>query len=116
MIDELVLLACLATRAEGTTTVTGAQELRVKESDRIAAVVGNLQAVGARADETADGFVVHGARGPLTGAVRSRGDHRMAMAFGVLGALPGNAIDIDDRSCVAVSYPRFWQDLEEMAQ
>jgi 3-phosphoshikimate 1-carboxyvinyltransferase len=116
MIDELVLLACLAARAAGTTTVRGAQELRVKESDRIAAVVRNLQAVGARAEETADGFVVHGAPGPLKGSVRSSGDHRMAMAFGVLAALPGNAIDIDDRSCVAVSYPRFWEDLEGIAQ
>jgi 3-phosphoshikimate 1-carboxyvinyltransferase len=116
MIDELVLLACLAARAAGTTTVRGAQELRVKESDRIAAVVRNLQAVGARANETADGFVVHGARGPLKGSVRTHGDHRMAMAFGVLAALPGNAIDIDDRSCVAVSYPRFWEDLERIAQ
>ena len=116
MIDELVLLACLAARAAGTTTVRGAQELRVKESDRIAAVVRNLQAVGARAEETADGFVVHGSPGPLKGSVRSSGDHRMAMAFGVLAALPGNAIDIDDRSCVAVSYPRFWEDLEGIAQ
>jgi 3-phosphoshikimate 1-carboxyvinyltransferase len=116
MIDELVLLACVAARAEGTTTVRGAQELRVKESDRIAAVVRNLQAIGARAEETADGFVVHGTRGPLKGSVRSGGDHRIAMAFGVLAALPGNAIDIDDRSCVGVSYPRFWEDLERVTR
>jgi len=115
MIDELVVLACLAARAAGTTTVRGARELRVKESDRIAAVVRNLRAVGARAEETADGFVVYGARAPLKGSVRSSGDHRMAMAFGVLAALPGNAIDIDDRSCVAVSYPRFWEDLAGIA-
>ena len=112
LIDELVLLACVATQAEGETIVRGAQELRVKESDRIAAVVDNLRAVGAHADETADGFVVHGAPGPLRGSVRTHGDHRMAMAFGVLSALPGNDIHIDDTACVAVSYPAFWKDLE----
>ena len=112
LIDELVLLACLATRAEGETIVRGAQELRVKESDRIAAVVENLRAIGAQASETADGFVVRGTPGPLRGSVRTLGDHRMAMAFGVLAALPGNDIRIDDPACVAVSYPGFWKDLE----
>jgi 3-phosphoshikimate 1-carboxyvinyltransferase len=112
MIDELVLLACLATRAEGETIVRGAQELRVKESDRIVTVIHNLRAIGAVAEETADGFVVRGTRTPLRGAVRTYGDHRVAMAFGVLATLPGNEIRIDDRSCVAVSYPRFWEDLE----
>lgn len=116
MIDELVLLACLATRAEGETIVRGAQELRVKESDRIATVVHNLRAIGAEAEETADGFVVRGSRTPLRGAVRTHGDHRVAMAFGVLARLPGNDIRIDDPSCVAVSYPRFWEDLERLTR
>ena len=87
MIDELVLLGCVATRAQGSTTVRGAQELRVKESDRIATVVRNLQLIGARAEETSDGFVVYGSSAPLTGDVRSHGDHRVAMAFGVLASL-----------------------------
>jgi 3-phosphoshikimate 1-carboxyvinyltransferase len=112
LIDELVLLACIATQGEGETLVRGAQELRVKESDRIAAVVHNLRAVGAEAEETADGFVVRGRAGPLRGSVRTLGDHRIAMAFGVLAALPGNDIHIDDTACVAVSYPTFWKDLE----
>jgi 3-phosphoshikimate 1-carboxyvinyltransferase len=116
MIDELVLLACLAARARGTTTVRGAQELRVKESDRIAAVVHNLQAIGVRAEETPDGFSVHGTREKLRGAVRTDGDHRIAMAFGVLGRLPGNEIQVDDPACVAVSYPRFWEDLERLTR
>lgn len=116
MIDELVLLACIAARADGPTTVRGAQELRVKESDRIATVVRNLQAIGARADETSDGFVVHGTSAPLKGAVRAHGDHRVAMAFGVLASLPHSDIRIDDRSCVAVSYPRFWDDLERLTR
>lgn len=116
MIDELVLLACLAARAEGITTVRGAQELRVKESDRIATVVQNLRAIGARAEETADGFIVHGSRAPLSGPVRTHGDHRVAMAFGVLASLPGNDIDIDDPACVGVSYPGFWDDLKRLTR
>lgn len=112
MVDELPLLACVAACAEGDTVVRGAAELRVKESDRIAAVVAGLRAVGADADEHPDGFVVHG-RGPrpFAGRVVTHGDHRLAMAFGVLGALPGNTITVDDPDCVAVSYPQFWADL-----
>ena len=111
LIDELPLVACLAAYAEGETRVTGAAELRVKESDRIAVVVSNLRALGADADELPDGFVVRGTAPTLRGRVVTHGDHRMAMAFGILGALPGNEIEIDDRECVAVSYPAFWADL-----
>ncbi len=111
MIDELPLLACVGTRARGTTTIAGAEELRVKESDRIATVVANLRAIGAVAEERPDGLTVEGSEKPLRGRVITHGDHRIAMAFGVLGALPGNAIEIDDPECVAVSYPGFWNDL-----
>lgn len=111
LIDELPMLACVATRAEGETVVRGASELRVKESDRIAVVVGNLRALGAEAEELPDGFIVRGTSAPLRGRVVTHGDHRLAMAFGVLGALPGNEIEVDDPSCVDVSYPGFWRDL-----
>jgi 3-phosphoshikimate 1-carboxyvinyltransferase len=111
LIDELPLLACVAARASGETTITGAHELRVKESDRIAAVVANLRAVGVRAEELADGMVIEGSDAPLTGRITTHGDHRLAMAFGVLGALPGNRIMVDDADCVAVSFPTFWQEL-----
>jgi 3-phosphoshikimate 1-carboxyvinyltransferase len=111
LIDELPAIACLAARAPGETRVTGAAELRVKESDRIALVVRNLRAVGAQAEELADGFVVHGTDAPLAGHVETRGDHRIAMAFGVLGAGSGGRITVDDPGCVAVSYPSFWADL-----
>lgn len=114
LIDELPLLACVGACAEGETRVTGAGELRVKESDRIRAVVENLRAVGADADELPDGFVVRGSERPLAGRVTTRGDHRIAMAFGVLGARPGNAITVDDPSCAAVSYPSFWHDLARL--
>ncbi len=111
LIDELPLLACVAAYANGETRVTGAEELRVKESDRISAVVGNLRLLGADAEELPDGFVVRGTRPRLRGVVTTHGDHRLAMAFGILGAIPGNEIAIDDRDCVAVSYPSFWEDL-----
>ncbi|HET7550157.1 MAG TPA: 3-phosphoshikimate 1-carboxyvinyltransferase [Gemmatimonadaceae bacterium] len=114
MIDELPLLACVAARAEGSTRVRGAAELRVKESDRIATVVSNLRAIGVAAEEAPDGFTVTGSDRPLAGRVRTLGDHRIAMAFGVLGAIPGNDIEIDDPSCVSVSYPAFWDDLRRV--
>jgi 3-phosphoshikimate 1-carboxyvinyltransferase len=116
LIDELPVIACVAARADGETRVTGAAELRVKESDRIAAVVQNLRAIGADAEELPDGFVVRGSDRPYRGRVRTHGDHRIAMAFGVLGALDGNAVDIDDRDCVKVSYPDFWSDLARVSR
>jgi 3-phosphoshikimate 1-carboxyvinyltransferase len=116
LIDELPIIACVAARAHGETRVTGAAELRVKESDRIAAVVQNLKAIGADARELPDGFVIHGSDQPLKGAVKTFGDHRIAMAFGVLGAVDGNEIEIDDRDCVGVSYPGFWSDLARVSR
>ena len=115
MVDELPLLACLATRATGETVITGAGELRVKESDRIAATVANLRAIGATADELPDGMRIQGSAGPLRGRVITHGDHRLAMAFGILGAVSGNSIEVDDRECVAVSYPTFWRDLANVS-
>jgi 3-phosphoshikimate 1-carboxyvinyltransferase len=116
LIDELPVIACVAARAEGETRVTGAAELRVKESDRIAVVVQNLKAIGADAEELPDGFVVRGSDRPYRGLVHTHGDHRIAMAFGVLGALDGNAIDVDDPECVNVSYPGFWSDLARVSR
>lgn len=114
LVDEIPVLAVLAARAEGETIVRGASELRVKESDRIAATVANLRAVGVDADELPDGLVVRGGRGPLRGTVITHGDHRIAMAFAVLGATRDCAITVDDPGCVAVSYPAFWQDLQDV--
>jgi 3-phosphoshikimate 1-carboxyvinyltransferase len=108
-IDEIPVLAVLAARAQGETRISGAGELRVKESDRIAAVVAALRAVGAEAEELPDGMVIRGGDHPLRGRVTTHGDHRIAMAFGVLAALPGNEIELDDRDCVNVSFPGFWQ-------
>jgi 3-phosphoshikimate 1-carboxyvinyltransferase len=115
-IDEIPMLACLAARAEGETRITGAGELRVKETDRIAAVAGNLRRLGADAEELEDGLLVRGTDRPLAGRVETFDDHRIAMAFGVLGALPGNAIEIDHPECVDVSFPGFWDLLKRVTQ
>jgi 3-phosphoshikimate 1-carboxyvinyltransferase len=114
LIDELPLLACLAARAEGETIVRGAQELRVKESDRIRAVVDNLRAIGAEAEELPDGWRVVGTRRAFAGRIVTHGDHRLAMAFGILGAAGDAELEIDDSGCVAVSYPAFWSDLRRV--
>ena len=108
-IDEIPMLAVLAARAEGETRITGAGELRVKETDRIAAVAGNLRRLGVEVEELEDGMVVRGTDRPLAGRAETFDDHRIAMAFGVLGAQPGNAIEIDHPACVDVSFPGFWE-------
>lgn len=111
LIDELPALACVAARAHGETVISGAAELRVKESDRIAAVVANLRSVGVDVEEAPDGMRIRGTREPLRGRIETRGDHRIAMAFGVLGASAQAEFVIDDPECVGVSYPQFWRDL-----
>lgn len=113
-IDEIPMLAVLAVRAEGETRITGAGELRVKETDRVSAVVGNLRRLGVDAEELEDGMVVRGTERPLAGRVQTFDDHRIAMAFGVLGARPGNAIEIDHPECVDVSFPGFWELLRRL--
>lgn len=115
MIDELPLLGCVAAAAGVDLEVTGAAELRVKESDRIATLVTNLRSIGADAAELRDGFSIRAGRREFSGRVVTRGDHRIAMAFGVLASLPGNRIDIDDRECVSVSYPGFWNDIRTLS-
>ncbi len=108
MIDEVPALAVLAARAEGETRIKGAAELRVKESDRLAALAVNLREIGVRVDELRDGLVIEGTRRPLAGRVRCFRDHRIAMAFGVLGASPGCDIAVDDPAVAGVSFPGFW--------
>jgi 3-phosphoshikimate 1-carboxyvinyltransferase len=114
LIDELPLIACVAAGAGIDLEITGAAELRVKESDRINSVVQNLRAVGARAEELPDGLRIRGPRRELSGTIDPRGDHRIAMAFGVLSAASGNGIKVMNPDCVAVSYPGFWEDLRRV--
>jgi 3-phosphoshikimate 1-carboxyvinyltransferase len=113
-IDELPILAVAAAFASGRTRVSGAAELRVKESDRVAALE-QLRPLGVRIDTTDDGFVVDGdpERTLDAGAVVTHGDHRVAMAFAV-AALRSRGIVIDDRECAAVSFPAFFDVLASL--
>ena len=107
LIDEVPMLACLATRASGTTIFREVGELRVKESDRLALIAGNIRAVGGTAEIHGDDLHVTGGDRPPVGKVVTEGDHRIAMAFAVLGTVPGAKIRVDDMACAAVSYPEF---------
>jgi 3-phosphoshikimate 1-carboxyvinyltransferase len=111
LIDELPLLAVAMAAADGESELRDAGELRLKESDRIALVVSNLLAIGVDAEEREDGWVVRPGT-PREAAIRTAGDHRIAMAFAV-AALAGvaGAVEVDDPACVTVSYPDFWDDL-----
>ncbi|MEQ9094338.1 MAG: hypothetical protein RLN63_09530, partial [Miltoncostaeaceae bacterium] len=111
MFVELPLVGLLGARADGVTTVRGASELRVKESDRIAVLVEILTALGVRAEEHADGFSVHGGTGVRGGSVDSGGDHRFAMLGAVAGLVSAEGVTVGDFGAVAVSYPGFAADL-----
>ncbi len=115
IIDEIPILAVAAALAEGTTTIRDAAELRVKETDRIQAVVANLQAMGAAVEEKPDGMVIQGGK-PLTGAtLPSFGDHRIAMAFAIAGLFADGETVLEDTDCVRTSYPNFITTLERVA-
>jgi 3-phosphoshikimate 1-carboxyvinyltransferase len=112
LIDEVPALAAAATQADGSVIVSGAAELRIKESDRIAALAAGLGAMGAHIEERPDGFVIEGGR-PLHGAlVDSRGDHRIAMALAVAALCAEGETRIEDAACVDVSFPEFFSLLE----
>ena len=111
LIDEIPLLAVLAARAEGTTIFRQVGELRVKESDRLGLLAEDLRAVGVTAEVRGDDFFVTGTDRPPKGKVRTAADHRLAMAFGILGTVRGAKVRVDDRKCVGVSFPGFWETL-----
>lgn len=109
-IDEFPAIAVAAAVAEGITVVRDAKELRVKETDRIAAMASNLRAVGAgQIDETEDGMVIHGVESLAGGSVTSCGDHRIAMSLSVAALVCRHNVEIDDVACVATSFPGFYE-------
>jgi 3-phosphoshikimate 1-carboxyvinyltransferase len=114
-IDELPLVALLGCFAEGETIVRGAQELRVKESDRIAGVVDGLRGLGAEIEATADGFAVTGTGGLRGGVIESRGDHRMAMLGAVAGLASREGVEVVGMDAADVSYPGFAEDIAALA-
>jgi len=114
LIDEVPVLAVAACLATGTTVIKDAAELRVKETDRIAFLVAELSKMGADVEELPDGIIIRGG-GKLNGAeCSSHGDHRIAMALGVAGAIANGETLIEDAGVVDISYPGFWQELERL--
>ena len=114
LIDEVPLLAVLAARAEGETVFRSVGELRVKESDRLGLIARNLRALGVDAEAAHDDLTVVGTDQPPRGRVDTAGDHRLAMAFAVLGSLPGAAVELSETASVGVSYPGFFDDLNRI--
>lgn len=113
LIDEVPVLAVAAAFAEGESVVRDAAELRVKESDRAAATVAGLRAIGVEAEELPDGLVVRG--GPVTGGeVQARGDHRIAMAFAIAGCAATGSVRVEDADNIATSFPEFPSLLEQI--
>lgn len=110
LIDELPVIAAAALFAEGETIISDAQELKVKETNRIRAVVDEFKKCGADITETDDGMIINGGKA-LNGAdFKTYGDHRMAMSLAIVAQLCDGASTIDDKECVAVSYPEFFKD------
>jgi 3-phosphoshikimate 1-carboxyvinyltransferase len=114
-VDELPLLALVGAFAEGETVVEGAEELRVKETDRISAVCEEFRKVGVEIEEREDGFVVRGGGGVRGGRASSRGDHRLAMGLGVAGLASREGVEVEDMAASSVSYPNFLEDLGRLA-
>ncbi len=110
-IDELPLVALLGCFAEGETIVRGAQELRLKESDRIAGVVDGLRGLGGEIEATEDGFIVQGSGGLRGGTIDAEGDHRMAMMGAIAGLASKEGVEVIGMEAAAVSYPGFVEDL-----
>ncbi|MEK7692178.1 MAG: 3-phosphoshikimate 1-carboxyvinyltransferase, partial [Bdellovibrionota bacterium] len=111
LIDELPLLAVLASQAEGTTLVTGAEELRVKETDRIEAIAVNLRALGGEIEVLKDGFKIRGRQQLRGAAIQSFHDHRIAMAFSIAALTATGETTIHGAECVEISYPEFYTTL-----
>ncbi|MFZ4714211.1 MAG: 3-phosphoshikimate 1-carboxyvinyltransferase [Bacteriovoracaceae bacterium] len=116
LIDEIPLIAVLATQAQGTIEVRGAEELRVKESDRIEAVATNLRAMGIEIEVYEDGFKIEGPQKLKGASIKTFHDHRIAMAFTIAGMMAEGETIILDSECVAVSYPNFYETLTELTK
>jgi 3-phosphoshikimate 1-carboxyvinyltransferase len=113
-IDEYPILAVAAAVAQGVTTFADVNELRFKESDRIAAMTEGLRALGVLVEERPDGMTIQGGNRLRSGAVKSYADHRIAMSFAIAGLVSENGVEIDDAKCVDISFPSFFDLLAEI--
>ncbi|MED4040446.1 3-phosphoshikimate 1-carboxyvinyltransferase [Niallia taxi] len=116
LIDEIPIIALLATQAEGTTIIKDAEELKVKETNRIDTVVNELKKLGAKIEATEDGMIIHGGA-PLKGAVvDSHGDHRIGMMLAVASLVTDGAVILENAEAIAVSYPSFFEHMESLTK
>jgi 3-phosphoshikimate 1-carboxyvinyltransferase len=113
-IDEFPVLSVAAALAEGTTTIRDAEELRVKETDRIAAMASELGKLGAAIEPTPDGMIINGRERLLGGSVDSHGDHRIAMSCAIASLVAAGPVTINDTACTETSFPHFWELLEQI--
>jgi 3-phosphoshikimate 1-carboxyvinyltransferase len=109
LIDEIPILIVAAALASGTTTIRDAKELRVKETDRISAMAQGFSALKAGVEELPDGMVITGPLAFSSGSIKTFADHRIAMSFHILSRAAGIAVGLDDRACVSISYPGFFE-------
>jgi 3-phosphoshikimate 1-carboxyvinyltransferase len=116
LIDEVPLIAVIATQAQGITEVRDAAELRVKESDRISAIVAELRKMGARIEERLDGFTVEGPTPLESAGVQSHEDHRIAMAMAIAGLVAGGETRVDSAGCISDSFPGFEEELAKLVR
>jgi 3-phosphoshikimate 1-carboxyvinyltransferase len=114
LIDEIPILALLATQAEGKTVIKDAQELKVKETNRIDTVVNELAKLGAAIDATDDGMIIHGKSSLSHGIVSSHGDHRIGMMLAVAALICDGEVTLHDADAISVSYPQFFRDLQSV--
>lgn len=116
LIDEIPVIACMAAFADGDTEIKDASELRVKESDRIKSICENLLAMGADVEERPDGLRIHGGKELHGAPVKTYMDHRIAMAFTIAGLAVHGAVTLDHPSCVDISYPEFYDQVQLLIQ
>lgn len=116
LIDEIPMIAVMAAFAEGTTIIRDAQELKVKESNRIDTVVSNLKRMGADIEATEDGMIIHGGKTLHGAEIDSHLDHRIAMSFAVAGTICHGDMNIKGGECVNISYPAFYEDLYSLGE
>ena len=116
LIDELPVIAVLACFVEGTTVIKDAQELKVKESNRIDAMAENLTRMGAHVTATDDGLIIEGGHALHGASIDSRKDHRIAMSFAVAALAADGETEIRDAECVNISYPEFYEDLRRLTR
>lgn len=116
LIDEIPVIAVMAAFADGTTAITDAQELRVKESDRIAVVAQNLSSMGGKITPTENGMIIEGGAPLHSTCIQTYMDHRIAMSFAIAGLNADGLTSFDDKECVTISYPSFFDDIKMLAK